>query len=491
MSVVGSSNILAGASGQGGGYTIEESLRFNASQSSYLSRTPASAGNRKTWTWSSWVKRGVLSSSQPIFCTGTSGSSYMAIATAGDYITLNQYTGSYNVLVTTSAVLRDPSAWYHLVFVLDTTQATSTDRVKIYINGTRQTSFVDNTFPSLNYDGLINSATASYIGQFSPAGYAYFDGYLTEVNFIDGQALDASSFGEYNADTGVWQPAEYDGTYGTNGFYLPFGFDAPATSDAVEVLVIAGGGGGGSTAGGGGGAGGFREATLSISTSSTYTVTVGAGGPSDTPGNDSVFSTVTSVAGGNGSPFLGGGNGSGGAGGSGGGAGGRGQAGVTQSGGTGTAYQGNNGGNTLTSSFGGGGGGGGAGAVGSSVTNTSTGAAGGSGKVSTITGSSVTYAGGGGGGGDNSGGKGAGGSGGGGAGGTPGNAGTANRGGGGGGGSNPGSSTGGTGGSGIVIIKYPDTRTITIGAGLTGSTATSGAFKVTTITAGTGTVSFA
>ena len=232
MSIIGS-NILAGASGQvGGGYTIENSLRFRSSASAYLSRTPASAGNRKTWTWSSWVKRGVLSSSQPIFCTGTSGSSYMAIATAGDYITLNQYTGSYNVLVTTSAVLRDPSAWYHLVFVLDTTQATSTDRVKIYINGTRQTSFVDNTFPSLNYDGLINSATASYIGQFSPAGYAYFDGYLTEANFIDGQALTPSDFGEYNEDTGVWQPVAYEGTYGTNGFYLPF-------SDATNTTTLA------------------------------------------------------------------------------------------------------------------------------------------------------------------------------------------------------------------------------------------------------------
>ena len=349
MSIFSNTNIVAGASGKQRGYTIEESLRFNASQSSYLSWTPASAGNRKTFTYSCWTKRGLINTAAHTFgitaaSSGNSARNEMEFDGTANEINIGfNPTGSAWFESFTNAVFRDPSAWYHIVVSVDMTQATDTNRLKVYVNGVSQT-FRVYSIPTQNTDLPINNNTLTHsIGRYQAGGTSLLDGYLTEVNFIDGQALDASSFGEYNADTGVWQPAEYDGTYGTNGFYLPFGFDAPATSDAVEVLVIAGGGGGGSTAGGGGGAGGFREATLSISTSSTYTVTVGAGGPSDTPGNDSVFSTVTSVAGGNGSPFLGGGNGSGAAGGSGGGAGGRGQAGVTQSGGTGTAYQGNNG----------------------------------------------------------------------------------------------------------------------------------------------------
>jgi len=122
----------------------------------------------------------------------------------------------------TTQVFRDPSAWYHIVFAFDSTQATAGNRIKIYVNGTQVTSFSTSVDPPLNYSSIVNTATAHSIGRVAlPTGY-YLDGYFTEVNFIDGQQLTPSSFGSTNATTGVWQPAKYTGTYGTNGFYLPF-----------------------------------------------------------------------------------------------------------------------------------------------------------------------------------------------------------------------------------------------------------------------------
>jgi hypothetical protein len=225
MSVIGS-NILAGASGQGGEYTIEESLRFNASQSSYLSWTPASAGNRKTWTWSGWVKRGALSSNQRIF-EGFSDSSNFASIVFGSsdnlqVVFLSGGSAVYNVI--TSQVFRDVSSWYHIFVVVDTTQATSSNRIKVYVNGEQVTSFGTATYGSQNFDTQINNTVSHSIGRYLGGSY-YLDGYLTEVNFIDGQALDPSSFGEFDSVTGVWKPAKYAGTYGTNGFYLPMQLD--------------------------------------------------------------------------------------------------------------------------------------------------------------------------------------------------------------------------------------------------------------------------
>jgi len=122
----------------------------------------------------------------------------------------------------TTQVFRDPSAWYHLVLAFDSTQATAANRVKIYVNGTQVTSFSTSVDPSLNYSSIVNTATAHSIGRVAlPTGF-YLDGYFTEVNFVDGQQLTPSSFGSTNSTTGVWQPAKYTGTYGTNGFYLPF-----------------------------------------------------------------------------------------------------------------------------------------------------------------------------------------------------------------------------------------------------------------------------
>jgi len=206
-------------------YNLQRSLRFRSSATAYLNRTPASASNRKTWTWSAWVKRGVIGSSSGFLFTtrgNATDAQYFRIIFTSDVIFVSSFNNS-TLSLTTTAVYRDPSAWYHIVFALDTTQATASNRMKLYVNGVQVTAFSSVNYPAQNADFGINSAIEHGIG-FLPVNVTgtYFDGYMTEVNFIDGQALTPSSFGSTNAVTGVWQPAKYTGTYGTNGFYLPF-----------------------------------------------------------------------------------------------------------------------------------------------------------------------------------------------------------------------------------------------------------------------------
>lgn len=245
MSILGNDLLLAGTDE---GYNLTRSLRFRSSASAYLNRT-ATAGNRKTWTWSGWVKRGLLntSASGKFFGAGSSGVGNTGFqigfgneSSNSDTIYMQQSTwGTSNALVLeTNAVFRDPSAWYHIVLAIDTTQATDTNRVKLYVNGVQITSFNGPSYPSQNTDLLVNnSGTTQFLA--AAAGYSgqrYFDGYLTEVNFIDGQALTPSSFGSTNTLTGVWQPARYTGTYGTNGFYLPFTDNSALTTSSNAGL---------------------------------------------------------------------------------------------------------------------------------------------------------------------------------------------------------------------------------------------------------------
>ena len=229
MSIIGS-NILAGASGQGvgAGYTIENSLRFRSSASAYLNRTFGSGGNLKAYTISFWIKRGKLGAQQFAF-TGFNGSISGNIQfTSSDTLTFN-VDGGVNYQLITTQVFRDPSAWYHVVCVADTTQATSSNRLKIYVNGVQVTSFGTATYPTLNYDTKFFGAYSHWIGA-SQIPSLYTDGYFAEFNAIDGQALTPSDFGEYNATTGVWQPVAYSGSYGTNGFYLPFSDNTNTTT---------------------------------------------------------------------------------------------------------------------------------------------------------------------------------------------------------------------------------------------------------------------
>ena len=203
-------------------YQINQSLRFNSADSAYLNRTPASAGNRKTWTWSGWVKLGSLSSARPLFAayigSGSTDNEFFSFFIEDGLFRASGYSTVY---LTSTAVHRDPSAWYHVVCVVDTANATANNRIRLYVNGTELTAFATRNNPSLNADLGINQAAQHQIGQNGGFG-SYFNGYLAEVNFIDGTALTPSSFGETDTITGAWIPKKYSGSYGTNGFYLKY-----------------------------------------------------------------------------------------------------------------------------------------------------------------------------------------------------------------------------------------------------------------------------
>ena len=461
-------------------YTIDNSLRFNEGDTPYLSKTFAVEGNRKTWTLSVWAKRAETGDGHNFFGAGpTPGTNLFNDIYFGsdDKITSYLYTGSTIWVISTEAVFRDPAAWYHIVLAVDTTQATDTNRLKLYVNGELQ-ALSTATYPPQDTEGYINDNIEHKIGEYFGSGEGeHYNGYLAEFYFIDGTALTPSSFGELSSTTNQWRPIDASGlTFGTNGFYQKYsstelaasfadssgGYLAPAGVTSVEYLVVGGGGGGGGTIGGGGGAGGFRTGTLAVTAGTHYTVTVGAAGAAGavaangSDGGDSVFATITATGGGGGGsddPENGRDGGSGGGGGTDGGPD------AVGSGGSSTAY-GNDGGSAYDSSptFAGGGGGG-SGAVGGNGATGGDGGDGGAGTANSITGASVTYAGGGGGSGRGTGGVGGtGGSGGGGngssnynGGGAAGTAGTANTGSGGGGGDQSGGSA--AGGSGIVIIK--------------------------------------
>jgi hypothetical protein len=214
----------------GGGSQISRSVRLRSSASAYLNRTPSSASDRRTWTYSGWIKRGLLTTRMALMggytgtTSGTLRTGIIILDGGALQVGTDQMQTATDFVLDTTQLFRDPAAWSHIVVALDTTQATSTNRVKIYVNGVQVTAFSTATYPSLNYQGGINFTNNQYINRWfdSSAGSYYGDGYTTEVNFIDGQALTPSSFGETNAITGVWQPKKYAGTYGTNGFYLPF-----------------------------------------------------------------------------------------------------------------------------------------------------------------------------------------------------------------------------------------------------------------------------
>ena len=232
-----------GASAAGGDYEIDNSLRFNGPSQARLMRTPSSASNQKTWTWSAWIKLGLSydgGSGGDLFYGGASNSTLAKLQiNDGDYGTRDSLWmsfdgGSSYLSENTSALFRDPSAWYHIVWVLDTTVSTATDRVKLYVNGVRLTSFnpvfAASSFNSVGQDSNwgVNSTTAHSMGGTNN----YFDGYLAEVNFIDGQALTPDSFGE-TGDYGEWKAKSYAGGYGTNGFYLDFKSSGSVGNDAA------------------------------------------------------------------------------------------------------------------------------------------------------------------------------------------------------------------------------------------------------------------
>ena len=209
-------NVLAGAAGQAGGadaYKIERSLRFNSADSAYLNRTPSSAGNRKTWTWSGWVKRSGIASGQVLFMSEISFNEFAQLSfNSSDQLQsyLDDDGSGGQIVNATSAVFRDVSAWYHVVWAVDSTNATASDRVKLYVNGVDQ-SYTGGNIPQ-NGSYPINSTTAHSIGIRLYNNSDKLNSYLADVHFIDGQALAETDFGEFD-NNGVWQPIKYTGDY--------------------------------------------------------------------------------------------------------------------------------------------------------------------------------------------------------------------------------------------------------------------------------------
>jgi len=223
------------------------SLRFRLSANGYLNRTQTS-GDRQKWTWSGWVKRGSFGTRQGWFSAGPATSrtdaNTLQFGWQNDN-TLQLGLETTYVLLSTQ-VFRDPAAWYHFVVNLDTTQATASNRMRIYVNGSEITSWAtDNRATAITQNvnlGVNLSANPLFLGAIS-ATVSPTDGYMTNVNFVDGQQLTPNSFGTFNS-YGVWQPINYGGSYGTNGFYLPFNsgsqtFAGSFTYASSQVLSVA------------------------------------------------------------------------------------------------------------------------------------------------------------------------------------------------------------------------------------------------------------
>ena len=216
--------LILGGNQLAGGFAVDNSCRFNDGSSDHLTRNPASAGNRKTFTFSAWCKFSNTTTSLTLFHAEIwSTTPWGLIQRQSDNtIRVRFYDGANDYNLITNRLFRDVSAWYHVVVAVDTTQATSSNRIKLYINGTQETSFATATYPTQNYDTAFNNTVEHQIGEEAGLGN-YFDGYMAEVCLIDGTALDPTSFGEFDEDTGIWKPISVSGlTFGTNGFYLPF-----------------------------------------------------------------------------------------------------------------------------------------------------------------------------------------------------------------------------------------------------------------------------
>ncbi len=192
--------------------------------STYLTRTPSSAGNRRTWTWSAWIKKSTIAVSPAVTLFGAKDGGYPEIlyfASDDTLVWQHDISGSDYLLTISNKVFRDTNAWYHIVLTKDTTQSTEANRVKIYINGEQQTLTESQLgFPGQNYEGAVNNNVTHTIGNWEGNSY-YFDGSMSHIHFIDGTAYDASAFGETDATTGEWKiKTDVSVTYGTNGFFI-------------------------------------------------------------------------------------------------------------------------------------------------------------------------------------------------------------------------------------------------------------------------------
>jgi hypothetical protein len=215
-------NLLAGAGAQSSDstYAIDQSIRFNKADSAFMYRNFSGAGNKKTATWSFWCKRADLADRQDVI---SFAQDVPFIFQSDDTLKI----ATFGVIsLVTNRVFRDPSAWYHFVLTVDSTNQISTDRIRLYVNGQRETSFSTESYPSLNadanfYTGTPSSPYTAYAQQIGNIiGGSYYNSlYLAEIHYLDGISYGPEYFGETNSN-GIWIPKQYDGSYGTNGFYI-------------------------------------------------------------------------------------------------------------------------------------------------------------------------------------------------------------------------------------------------------------------------------
>ena len=225
MSLINSTAIPSGATG----YEIDNSLRFNDDDNTQLERTFTSAGDRKKWTWSAWIKRGNIATNMALF-SGKANTGNIWLAGVDGIMRVEHYNGAggYDFRRDFDGYHRDASAWYHFIIVYDSAQGSEVDRIKFYRNG--QAVGVESTANAMtqNFQSEFNNNEAHWLGAFNH-GFDY-DGYMAEVNFIDGLAKAPADFGE-TGNYGEWKPIAYSGTYGTNGFYLNFATAADMGDD--------------------------------------------------------------------------------------------------------------------------------------------------------------------------------------------------------------------------------------------------------------------
>ncbi len=210
-----------------GGYNIPFSCKFEQDNSERMNRTATQSqgGNRRTWTFSGWIKRTEFGRVQYVFSAGATGFYFLD----NEQLRFALYYNNTSYYLDMNNRFRDPSAWYHIVGQLDTTQATAADRVKMYVNGVRQTSFSNDTAHNIPQNAEVqhlNEATGTstawmIINDWYASG-RFFSGYSAEYQFTDGVANTPEAFGEFDDDSGIWKPKQYTGSYGTNGFFLDF-----------------------------------------------------------------------------------------------------------------------------------------------------------------------------------------------------------------------------------------------------------------------------
>ena len=220
------------------GFDVANSLRFNSGSSDYLNNTSVDpVTNRLKFTISLWVKRSTLGAKSMIGTVGGDSSNFGAIwFDSSDRLNCTEGSGGGTLNFITNRVFRDVSAWYNIILAIDTTQGTESNRVKIYVGGVQETSFSTSTYPSQNSNMHLNrGGKTQYIGRHTDSSNNYyFDGYMTEVVWVDGSQEAVTSFGEFDSDSGIWKPIDVSGlTFGNNGFYLDFEDSSALGNDAA------------------------------------------------------------------------------------------------------------------------------------------------------------------------------------------------------------------------------------------------------------------